>query len=683
MSSNELVLLDQLIEQRCTDREGVALGSVFEELACELVMRDFDLTAEEARSGIVGGSNDGGLDGVFTLVSGTYISGDDPLLDSGADSGNLPHGFKLELVLVQAKHDTGFKEDVIDKASSSTRRMLDLAVPDGDLLDLYSQDVVEKIGRFRTLLTKYAFRRPSVRITFVYASRGDTRETNSKVEIKARDLAESFRNVISGAEGTTRLAGAVELWSLATTEPGYDLPMVCDEYATSGDSHVAIVSIRNYINFISDEKGGLRRQIFDANVRDYQGPGMAVNKEIAESAQKSDPDSEDFWWLNNGVTLLCSEATIASKTLHLADVQIVNGLQTSHTLHHAVASLGEDHPIWEKHILVRVLKTVDPEVRDAIIRATNSQTTVQAASLRATDKVQRDIESYFLGHGWFYDRRKNYYRNIGKPTDRILGISWLAQAVTAMGASQPSMARARPASLLKDDERYAQVFNPGVPVGTYLKVATAQHKLDKFLMTDAANVSGSERTNVRYHAAMLAAAASVGTEVRNIGQLSQLDEDFLSIQVMARAVIAARSALFSMARSTGKSFDSLAKGSDFTRELLQKALPIVCDAESSLVDCAWPWLSQDQQDLLESLSELIAVDDDLVGSLPLSTVSARQGSSDDEIVQLVDQIGILFPRGWLAVKSDSKESIVEMHRQLAVLLQAKKSTSHDEPLLEG
>jgi len=54
----------------------------------------------------------------------------------------------------------------------------------------------------------------------------------------------------------------------------------------------------------------------------------------------------------------------------------------------------------ERSILVRVIVTEDAESRDRIIRATNSQTDIPSASLRATDKIHRDIEDFFATRGF-------------------------------------------------------------------------------------------------------------------------------------------------------------------------------------------------------------------------------------------------------------------------------------------
>ena len=70
--------------------------------------------------------------------------------------------------------------------------------------------------------------------------------------------------------------------------------------ATRSDSHVAIVELDDYFDFISDETKHFGQYIFDWNVRDYEGD-VEVNREIRESL--GDNKAPEFWWLNNGVTV--------------------------------------------------------------------------------------------------------------------------------------------------------------------------------------------------------------------------------------------------------------------------------------------------------------------------------------------------------------------------------------------
>ena len=76
---------------------------------------------------------------------------------------------------------------------------------------------------------------------------------------------------------------------------------------------------------------------------------------------------EDFWWLNNGVTILCSKATHSGKILTIENPEIVNGLQTSRELHNfSCTPPPEDDG---RNILIRVIQPSSPESRDRIIKA--------------------------------------------------------------------------------------------------------------------------------------------------------------------------------------------------------------------------------------------------------------------------------------------------------------------------
>jgi hypothetical protein len=86
-------------------------------------------------------------------------------------------------------------------------------------------------------------------------------------------------------------------------------------------------------------------------------------------------------------------------SLTIEDPQIVNYFQKHNTIDE------------KRNLLVRVIVPPVTESRDRIIKVTNSQTQIPVASLRATERIHRDIEEYLRPHGLFYDRRKNFYKN--------------------------------------------------------------------------------------------------------------------------------------------------------------------------------------------------------------------------------------------------------------------------------
>ncbi|MFF7966794.1 AIPR family protein [Streptomyces sp. NPDC007903] len=563
MATNDLVLIDQVLKQRGAESPLLA-DKIFEVFACEQAITAGDLSLEEIQAGVIGGGGDGAIDGVYVFLNERLLAEE----DETPSPAEVPRGSRLLLWLVQAKREKSFTETAIDLASSSTRRLLDLGENENDLLELYGADLVKKIARFRQTLTAIVTRNPQVEVRFSYVSRGEIADINSKVEKKARDLERDFAAKFTGGIGKVEFIGASELWQRSNQVKSYTLEMPYTESITHGTSHIALVTLKDYLGFICNDDGTLRRHIFDWNVRDYEG-GVEVNREIKESLLGQ--SAPQFWWLNNGVTITCSRAwTVGGKVFSLDDVQIVNGLQTSHTVYEALRGQDPEHPSFADLIQVRILNTNNVEERDKVIRATNRQTKVPDASLHATDDNQRKIEAFFLEHDWFYDRRKNYYRNLGKPADRIIGIPLMAQALAAMGFSEPHSARSRPSSLLKSRGNYRKYFSATTPLPVYLWLARQQRTVDAFLAT---GVPPSERTNLRFHLAMLSAAQMLGTAVHNPRQLRGLSDrgvhsdqetllSLLSLLIKERDLYA---------EANNSSFDKTAKGPIFVQLLLKAA----------------------------------------------------------------------------------------------------------------
>jgi hypothetical protein len=72
---NELVLLDQVLQQRQNERSiPLKDDDAFELFACEQILRDRDPSAEEVAMGIVGGGNDGAIDGVYVFLGDALLA---------------------------------------------------------------------------------------------------------------------------------------------------------------------------------------------------------------------------------------------------------------------------------------------------------------------------------------------------------------------------------------------------------------------------------------------------------------------------------------------------------------------------------------------------------------------------------------------------------------------------------
>ena len=121
------------------------------------------------------------------------------------------------------------------------------------------------------------------------------------------------------------------------------------------------------------------------------------------------------------------------------------------------------------------------EARDRIIRATNSQTPIPKASLRATDEVHRQIEEFMKPRNLFYDRRKNFYKNDGKKPKDIISVPFMSQCLISVLMQKPDYARARPSTLLDDDESYEKLFHKNNDLITYFRLSSLGRRIELHL----------------------------------------------------------------------------------------------------------------------------------------------------------------------------------------------------------
>ena len=512
MPTNDRIILDELLCRRQMEVDpDAAASSFFEFFTAAEVLKDFDLSYHEIESGLVGDGGDGGVDAIYLLVNGDLVQED-------SDYGHLKKDITVELCILQSKMHSGFQETPIERFLTMSNDLFDLSTDVSTLSSIYNEGLIDSIQRFHTLYRELAASLPALKVTFVYASKGA--EPNENVRRKVCQLKDAVTSHFSDCSFEFEFLGAPELLVLARRNPEitYGLPLA-QSPISSGDQigFVCLVRLRDFFNFITDDKEALQRQMFESNVRDYQGRSQ-VNDEIQESLR--DVATEDFWWLNNGVSILATQASFGGNTLTIKEPQIVNGLQTSTEVYKFCKE--SDDTDDERTILVRVMVPTEEASRDRIIKATNRQTSVQVASLRATDKIHRDIEEYLRPRGLFYDRRKNYYKNQGKPRDKIVGIPHLAQAVMAIVLRRPDTARARPSSLLKNDEDYLQVFNPSYPINLYYVCAEAMRRVERHLKSPSLNLASKDRNNLRFYVAMHA-VAGVGNRRRSASEIANFE----------------------------------------------------------------------------------------------------------------------------------------------------------------
>lgn len=247
--------------------------------------------------------------------------------------------------------------------------------------------------------------------------------------------------------------------------------------------------------------------------------------------------------------------------IQIKNPQIVNGVQTSTEIYNYFKLVGIEKP-EARTILVRILNPKGAASQDRIIKATNSQNAVAAATLRSTEKIHRDIEQFFRSSGLFYDRRRKFYKNEGRLFAKIIGIPYLAQALMAIALRRPNDARARPSSLLKSDDQYRKVFSEQHPIRLYLICALIMRKVDEFVYLHK-SIDRKDATNLRYYVAMLASIELTKHPQPKASQVAQMDVDSLSDGVIEKLLNEVNTVYKQMGAK-----DQIAKGPDLVKTLV-------------------------------------------------------------------------------------------------------------------
>ncbi|WP_080871954.1 AIPR family protein [Oceanobacillus timonensis] len=496
------------------------LHDYFEVFSASLILKTFDLSDEELEKGIVGSGNDGGCDGLYLFVNEELIFDDTPL-------ENIKRNPKLDLYIIQSKFETSFREDVFNKWKSIVDNLFSTESFQGnDFSKRYNSDVIEFFERFHKTFLNLITKSPIVNFKFIYVSLGN------EVHLNVKQQAEELMGKLKGLFPSPNTDVNVEYIDAQKILKLYDAPSKTDFVLHVSETpiivqeekeYIVLANLNQYFDFITNENEKLIKHIFESNVRDYQG-SITVNKEIAATLRQTDY-KEDFWWLNNGITMLASEIDQKStKVFEIKNPEIVNGLQTSTELYNYFNNAKKEGRKESRKVLLRIIVPDTDASRDNIILATNSQTTIPKAILRGTDSIHREIENYMKTKGLFYDRRKNFYKNEGKPKDKIISIPFLAQSLMSIILKKPNYARARPSTLLNDEETYTKLYLNNKILDSYYNAAVIGKRVKSFI-NSLGVYSISEQSDISFYVMYVCSAKITGSAEITLKQLANFRLD--------------------------------------------------------------------------------------------------------------------------------------------------------------
>lgn len=557
MSKNNQILLDAIIKQEMENfEENIPISDFFEFYSALQVLKENELSYDEINTGIAGKSHDGGADSIYLFVNGELVKEDDDLADK------YKKNVDIEFVLIQSKYENKFSEEPLLKLSRLCRSLFDLDFDPEDYVGQYNEHVLSAFELFKNTYVGLITKKPKLKISVYYVSKGV--EIHPNVYKQASSLEDDIVEKLPSSEAKVHFLGAEKLVKMTQERPNdvFRLKISETPLSTSEQVFIALTNLADYFNFITDEDGKLIRHIFESNVRDYQGK-TNVNNEIQDTLEN--PGDEEFWWLNNGVTILASEvAAPGGKELVVHNPEIVNGLQTSSEIHRFY-NISKDKLEGEnRDVLVRIIVPESEETRDRIIRATNSQTPIPKSSLRATDQVHRQIEDFLKPRGLYYDRRKNFYKNEGKKPKEIISVPFMSQCLISVLMQKPNFARARPSTLLEDDESYSKLFHKNNDLQAYYLVAFLGRKIEEHLKKDKTYTT-TEIADIKFYILYTVCCLMTNSLYPMSNQVAKLKPEDLSEDVFNYAL----AITYDLYRENGGT-NKVAKGAKLIEELKDK-----------------------------------------------------------------------------------------------------------------
>lgn len=236
---------------------------------------------------------------------------------------------------------------------------------------------------------------------------------NKMVAVESMDMERLFRHT----EGKPRDEIALSLvQSIGRPLPCVHVP------DSDADYEYALTAIPGQL--IKDLYLRFGARLLEANVRTFLGSKKVVNKGIVETLKK---EPEHFLAFNNGLVLVCDEATFERTDdgfvglSFLKGVQVVNGGQTTSTIYFASR---DESAIDLSHVMVPakiiIIKGPDEAIREKLIsnvsRFANSQNAVKMSDLSANRAFHVQLEKLanetWCPDGstkWFYERAAGAY----------------------------------------------------------------------------------------------------------------------------------------------------------------------------------------------------------------------------------------------------------------------------------
>lgn len=218
----------------------------------------------------------------------------------------------------------------------------------------------------------------------------------------------------------------------------------------------ANISSKSLINLYNSKAND---GLFDLNIRNYF-KSKGVDSGIIQTLNKY---RSDFWFLNNGLTIVCTDFSFSGNSLKVKNFSIVNGGQTTYLISTYKGNNHDEFFIPCKLVSngepIDDLSEVNARFFSQIAQATNTQKAISPRDLRSNSNEMISLQAHLLNKYRINLTIKKGTKKIDKNKfDIEIANDQFAQIMTSFVYQQPGKARSSKMSLFENDDNYKRVF---------------------------------------------------------------------------------------------------------------------------------------------------------------------------------------------------------------------------------
>lgn len=414
--------------------KGLQRGAAFNELSASIICES-DIQSED----IVDGDDDNGLDVVF-------INSND-------------QGIFINILNCKSSETEKFSEVELGKIKNGL--FYTFEADKKKYKKLENQNLLAKIEEIRE------DKENIVEVNCFYCAFSGDNNKDKKIKREVEEIqnyfSEYFKTVYPNAKFNLSLINAEDLFYIDAQRkqslrnekisiPYYGDKVISNEVETEKiDGRLATVRGEEIAKLV--EKYG--ESLFEKNVRGWMS-FRKYNKDILYSCS-SDNESELFWFLNNGLTIVCDKCVPEpdKKILKLTAPQIINGQQTARVLEKAY----KDGILKENvKVLLKIYVTTDPDIIIKVAKATNSQLVVKSRDLVSNNTEQLAIQNEFIRNKYGYERQRGEKKSKTADIKENFNNFFVAQSVLSTLFGQPSFAKKKQEDKIFGEPNYSKIF---------------------------------------------------------------------------------------------------------------------------------------------------------------------------------------------------------------------------------